>query len=124
LEFTKQEVPKSNVEAIFEWTLDVDSAEPKVSISFILTYNTMMFWLLLYVRINHELGYQVIANVELFYDGPNPPPGLFDPFTSITHKLERLDRTWTDRQNNLPGHHQSYRVGRPTGTDDLPKDFR
>jgi hypothetical protein len=95
LEFTKQEVPKSNVEAIFEWTLDDDSAEPKA-----------------------------IANVELFYDGPKPPPGLFDPFTSITHKLVRLDRTWTDRQNNLPGHHQSYRVGRPTGTDDLPKDFR
>ena len=67
---------------------------------------------------------QPAASVELFYDGQEPPKGLFDAFIAIPHTWERLDRTWLDRHDNLPGNHQTYSVGMPSGEDDLPMDFR
>jgi len=92
MHFTQHEVPKSNIEVVFEYTFDSSTKEPKPA-----------------------------AKAELFYDGEVPPPGLFDEFLAIPHLWERLDTTWQDRMDNLPRNHQTFTVGLPSGEDDLPK---
>jgi hypothetical protein len=67
---------------------------------------------------------QIGASVELYYDGPQPPAGLFDAFLAIPSSWQSLHRTWQDRQDNLPGNHQTYRFGRPNGVDDLSATCR
>jgi hypothetical protein len=91
--FSKREVQKSNVEAVFEYTRDNDEVE-------------------------------TVASVECFYDGETPPAMLFKEFEDIPHLWTRLDKSWEDRQKNLPRNRQTYRVGRPGGEDDLPAHFR
>jgi len=95
IEFSQQEVPKSNIEVVFEYTLDSTTGQPTPA-----------------------------AKVELFYDGEVPPPGLFDQFIAIPHMWNGLYTTWQERMDNLPSNHQTFTVGLPSGKDDLPTKFR
>lgn len=82
LEFSQKEDPKSNVEAVFEYTRE--TGEPKVFLSICREFTILIIK-------------QPVASVECFYDGETPPSGLFDEFSAIPHLWTRLDRTWEDR---------------------------
>ncbi|KAF8654838.1 hypothetical protein AX16_003358 [Volvariella volvacea WC 439] len=80
--YVQKQVPKSNVETKFEWSID-DTTHEVVAIS----------------------------HAELFYDGPEPPEDLFKEFLEIPSEVEKTTTTWRGLMDLLPDPHETYRTG-------------
>ena len=61
--------------------------------------------------------------VEVFFDGPTVPPGLFKAFEDIPHTRGRAYtspmKTWEDLVAIMPNRDQTMRWGLMEGVDDL-----